>query len=266
MNINWDILTKELALYGIKLKDNKNCSVYYNRQFFDVSIIKVLSNLKKRIKQNGLIFEQLWRDLFVEAFSGKYVGTFTSPMEAKLFISSVKSLFILAEFLETYFDFVDSNLQRTLCQKMKLIANRDYKDFPREIAISIIDFNLSIHWVFVTMKLLVYICDLLRAAMLGPDRISSLNIKIARSISGPWANLDLPMLERVFPYADIAEEMYGRGRDIRQQLRYKKGFEFYNDLYGRSGLYWREMRNEPFSWSDRKDESPYPNRELLMKP
>jgi len=29
------------------------------------------------------------------------------------------------------------------------------------------------------------------------------------------------------------------------------------------GYYWREIRNEPFSWYNRADDSPYPQRDTL---
>jgi len=74
------------------------------------------------------------------------------------------------------------------------------------------------------------------------------------------------MDERVFEWDDIDEEMRGRDRDIRRQKRYRTGLENYNND-GRvgEGFYWRELRNEPFSWHSREFDDPYPSRHLLSR-
>ena len=58
-NQTWDMLTKELALYGIKLINANTCSVFYNDKFINMKTSKVMSSLRKRIIHNGKIFECL---------------------------------------------------------------------------------------------------------------------------------------------------------------------------------------------------------------
>ncbi len=94
----------------------------------------------------------------------------------------------------------------------------------------------------------------------GKKNVIKSEIKTARGISGPWANLDLPLEERKFPFGI---ELQGRERDKKGQRRYRKGFENYNTENVGDGHYWRELRNEPYSWADRNSESPYPHRNLL---
>ncbi|MFW6173100.1 MAG: hypothetical protein ACOC5T_05090, partial [Elusimicrobiota bacterium] len=76
--------------------------------------------------------------------------------------------------------------------------------------------------------------------------------------------LDLPMEERVFKWRDIEDEVRGRERGKEKQRRYRQGFENYNND-GRvgEGYYWREMRNEPYSWYDRGTSSPYKSRATI---
>jgi len=87
--------------------------------------------------------------------------------------------------------------------------------------------------------------------------------KVARGIQGPWGNLDIPMQERVFKWDDVAEETYGRRADIQKQRRYVMGLEDYHDPNVKVGYYFRELRNEPYLFSDADTESPYPHRNLL---
>ncbi|MCD6436255.1 MAG: hypothetical protein J7L15_07685, partial [Clostridiales bacterium] len=107
-----------------------------------------------------------------------------------------------------------------------------------------------------------YVKKLLKFSSLGQKEINKKEIKIAKGISGPWANLDLPMEERVFDFGN--EEMGGRVKDKQHQRRYMKSLrnKHNNNLVG-EGHYWREIRNEPYSWNNRKDESPYPTMKLF---
>jgi hypothetical protein len=86
----------------------------------------------------------------------------------------------------------------------------------------------------------------------------------AKGVHGPYSNLDLPMEERVFSWSVIDEEVRGRSRDLRTQIRYTKGHTVYNDPMNNNGTYWREIRNEPFLWG-KEGENPYPHRNLLWK-
>ena len=69
--------------------------------------------------------------------------------------------------------------------------------------------------------------------------------------------------ERVYDFGD--DHMGGAVKDRQHQRRYRKNLENYNRADGGvgEGHYWREIRNEPFSWKDRKDEDPYSHRSVL---
>ena len=110
----------------------------------------------------------------------------------------------------------------------------------------------------------MYIGRLLKYAFRGKNKIAEQDIvKLARGISGPWAHLDLPMEERVFDFGD--DEMRGRVKSRQRQRRYRKSMENYHSPGVGEGHYWREIRNEPFSWYDRESEDPYPHRNVLQR-
>jgi len=121
-------------------------------------------------------------------------------------------------------------------------------------------------WIYRRNSILTYIIHLLKFSKAGEEAVCKYVVKTARGVQGPWGNLDLPMLERQFKWDDVAEETRGRDRDIKRQHRYRMGLENYNND-GRTGegFYWREIRNEPFSWYDRDSEDPYPSRHTLSR-
>ena len=266
---NWEILTKELVFYGIKLHNSHMCSMRQEEQFTKMKNTHAISVLQKRINQNGKLFEATWKDLLncIESTPLDVVSQNSSLVEKRLFINSLKDLAKFASFLNANFIFDDEDLQKTFQRSIKSFMKQDCNHVPREVILSVPDYKINLDWIFRTNSILSYLIHLLSYARLGPDKVghSKTMIKTARGVSGPWANLDLPLLERRFNWSDIAEEMAGRQRDKRNQTRYMKGFEYYNDPWGRvgEGHYWREIRNEPYKWSDRADESPYPHRSIL---
>jgi hypothetical protein len=265
----WTILEKELPFYGITLINQEECAIVYNGKNGRLPINKVLISLKNRMKNNGELFEKTWKEL-LQILDGHPKTQKKEALDELLinsFINVSKDLYIFAEFITSNFSFIDKSLKFAICPKLKVLLETDYALFFKETILYIISYKIILDWIFKKMELLAYITSLLKLAKKGPRKLSNIKIKTARGISGPWANLDLPTLERVFPWEDIAEEMEGRRSDIRKQHRYRKGFEHYNDPYGRvgEGHYFREIRNEPFSWSNRGTDSPYPSRNMLSK-
>ncbi|MFQ5787894.1 MAG: hypothetical protein ACE5H1_07920 [Thermodesulfobacteriota bacterium] len=76
-------------------------------------------------------------------------------------------------------------------------------------------------------------------------------------ISGPWANLDLPMKERVWEY-DEEEQSYfdNRMKSRRQQTRYN------SEDTAQTGFYfvWNDLTRSPYSFDNFKKDSPYKSR------
>lgn len=71
-------------------------------------------------------------------------------------------------------------------------------------------------------------------------------------VSGPWANLDLPMSERMWSGAEDEEYFEGRTSARRNQLRY-------NPSYNKQGFayVWQDVSTHPYSFDKRDEDSPY---------
>ncbi len=82
-------------------------------------------------------------------------------------------------------------------------------------------------------------------------------------ISGPWANLDLPIQERVWEWDGAEEEYFGNRTKSRQnQVRYNP------EDATTSGFYyvWNDLTRDPYLFTDMKTDSPYKSRNTLMQP
>lgn len=80
-------------------------------------------------------------------------------------------------------------------------------------------------------------------------------------VSGPWANLDLPMKERVWEWSEDEEYFDDRSRARKEQVRY-------NPENNKMGFYyvWQDLTRDPYLFEDMKDDSPYKSRHLLTIP
>lgn len=252
----WNILNKELAYYGFYLIDDTKC------KFIDIDgkqnsqgIIRTMRMLKKIIIKHKEILASLWDNACDDLSKHQERQKFYDEKLKKIFIFTLKDMM---KFLLMFDDL--QNLSIT--QDIENALHRDIYSFSSEQMNKIIDYKISIDWVHRTIHRLNYICSLLAFASLGKKKVSQYNIKMAKGISGPWANLDLPTLERAYPFE--SESLKGRTKDKQKQRRYWKGLQNYNND-GRvgEGHYWREIRNEPYSWYDSNSESPYPHRNLL---
>ena len=104
---------------------------------------------------------------------------------------------------------------------------------------------------------------MLIVAASGQGLVSRYTVKLARGVTGPYSNLNLPIQERVYPFKEL--ELGERTKIKQKQRRYRKGFENYHGGRFSEGHYWRELRNEPFSWYNRSFDDPYPSRSLLSR-
>lgn len=80
-------------------------------------------------------------------------------------------------------------------------------------------------------------------------------------ISGPWANLDLPMKERMWSWDEEEEEYFGdRERARKSQIRYNP------ENATSSGFYyvWQDLTRDPYLFTDIKKDSPYKSRHSLL--
>ena len=272
MQTTWNILVKELAIFGINLIDANICECTESGKTLKVPIRYKLRLIRKAIKQNIYLLEEIWSDLgdllnlddlpqpiaTVDVLDVKSTNLFINSLECLMRFS----IFLLDDYAPYFKEPNIEGITKTLRHSLDL----DIKNFSKNIISLIPGFRLSIDWLHRIIRQLMYISKLLRFASSGQETVSMLPDKFAKGVQGPWGNLDLPMKEREFEWSDIEEEVRGRDRDIRKQRRYRMGLESYNND-GRvgEGFMWREIRNEPFSWYDRGTEDPYPGRSILTR-
>jgi hypothetical protein len=254
----WNLLKKEISYYGIRINTNHNCSFFLqDGTLKNQGVIVTIRQIKKSIESNKKVLLSLWEDVvnLLKEESGE--DLFCDENTKKIFINALKdmSLFLLC------FD----NLERSpFSIIIENSLNREISSFTKQQINKLIDYKISIDWTHRFISRLLYINKLLSVATIGKKNIVKYNVKTARGVSGPWANLDLPMEERAYPFE--CEEQGGRTKDKQKQERYRKGLENYNNggAVG-EGHYWREIRNEPYSWTDKSFDSPYPSRDVLMR-
>lgn len=249
MSDNWSLLKKELAVYGIRLVNQKICYVYFKDKFVPVLIKRQARILRNRIKQNRELLDTCWKELCEKLQQRTEAPQAIDQKIISVFTNNLKNLVTYSETL-----FINPNLKDEIRKSLDV----DFVQYPKKAMLEVIDYKLTIDWICRTISVLSYVSDMLLVAAMGEEKVSAIKMKVARGVSGPWANLDLPMGERAFPWRDIEEEIEGRQSDIKKQRRYRQGLENYNND-GRvgEGYYWREMRNEPYSWDNRKTDSPY---------
>lgn len=251
---NWDTLKKELQYHGIVLVGDKRCRVFFEEEKpVTQGIIRTIRQLKQSIQKRCALMQGLWNDISFILTKGNSEKEIINDEIKKLFVHSLKDLssFLLC------FEECDNSLYSSAINSA---LSKDISLFSKEQMNKIIDYKISVDWLYRVICRLRYIVNLLRFSLCGADNVNQ-NEKFAISVAGPWSNTDLPMKERVFPYGRETDD---RRIQKQKQRRYWMGFENYNND-GRvgEGRYWRELRNEPFSWYDRKNEDPYPSRYSL---
>jgi len=251
----WEILKKELDYYGVRLLEHGKCQIHNDTESPKIQgVIKTARQISKSINKKIEIFSSLWKEL-VEILNREDAPDkkIIDERIIKLFIFSLKDL---SKFLLCFEELDGSEFEIAISNSL----NKDIKFFSKEQIYSVSDYKISIDWAHRLISRLIYIRKLLIFASCGRKKIAEYDIKMAKGISGPWAHLDLPMQERVFPFGG---ELHARDTQKKRQRRYRKGLENYNKPGVGEGHYWRELRNEPFSWADRGHDDPYPSRSML---
>lgn len=242
-----DLIRKELAAQGIVPTDGNTCQWNGRRLSFDQCKKKLLSSAA----DNKRILLRLWTEV-AEHLGQKETGE-PCPVARSMFVPAVQSLYALASnFAKLHENGVVAALKQAL--------NNDSNAYSRLIMSKVVEFRLAIDWVHHLVRRDLYLCALIDAYR----RSLQDHQVVARGVAGPWSNLDLPMQERVFEWEDIEEEVAGRERDKRNQRRYRMGLENYGtgDFSPNEGFFWREIRNEPYSFDDDSSNT-YPHRSLL---
>lgn len=250
----WSLLEKELEYFGVHLIDRTKCRIIDDSGKPQVKgVIRAVKDINSLAMHQKRVLANLWDEIIELLSQREGSGGIIDDKMIDLFVFSLKDL---SKFL-LCFDGADKS------PYYKIVLNsltQDIRTFSKKQIYQLPDYKICIDWVFRVISRLLYISKLLAFAAMGKKRISKIEIKTARGIAGPWSRLDIPMEERVFPFGT---ELEHREKGKQRQRRYTKGLENYNTPGVGEGHYWRELRNEPFSWFNRKTEDPYPHRSLL---
>jgi len=169
MENTWDILVKELAIYGIKLINSGTCSILYDKRFIKLPIRNILGSVKKRTIHNGKIFEGLWRTL-VELLNNEESIDERPPLDGitiKLFINTLKDLLNFSVFLAEHFNFEGEQLKEKIIEIIRKSLNKDYIQFDRETILFVPNYKISLDWTFREISRLSYVRSMLNFVSFG---------------------------------------------------------------------------------------------------
>ncbi len=235
----WDLLQKELTYFGILIKNDRECIIVNEEgEKKGQGIIKTMRQIDNNIKKQKKILLSLWNEVieFLQDSSNEII--FCDEKMINLFIFCLKDMtkFLLC------FDKLDNSKYGKFIMSC---LDRDINSFTQIQIMDLSNYKISIDWVHRKICKLLYIKKLLSFASTGKNKVVNTKVKMARGVSGPWSNLDLPTLERVFPFGT---DLQIREKDKKKQRRYRKGLSDYGSDQFSEGHTWREIRNEPYSW------------------
>jgi len=257
MTDSWSMIKKELAVYGINLLDGNLCEYFSDGNLNKLELVEMDKIIREEIKDNTTLLNDLWIDLSKVLNETGDVSDISDPRSNRLFIFSLKDL-------SSWLNMFDPMEVKQYKPVIENALKRDSLSYSEDQKKKIVEYKISIDWVHRVISRLYYMRRLVKVAYKGKTEANKNKIVVAKGISGPWANLDLPMQERVWNWMEEDENFRNRDRNIRKQRRYRKGLEHYNKPEVGEGHYWREIRNEPYKWSDKGSESPYPSRNTMF--
>lgn len=236
-----EILRRELAVAQIVRHKNT-----YKARIGDETIVGSLQEIQDNIKEAIAELKKhawgLWDDL--AHLCGIIVdsdGQNSRNVQNSIFLHSARHAYLLSSL------FSDLKSVTTTIKTVFFVDISTVEDEHVE------EFNL----LYLRVRLVHYLIlrEMYRLKLI---RCYMRNTKIAQ-ISGPWANLDLPMKERMWEWDDEEDEYFSlRDKAIKEQVRY-------NPEVDNLGFYfiWTEATRDPYLWTERETESPYKTRSLL---
>ncbi len=195
------------------------------------------------LKQNLL---ETWHDLqHVTQKMLREDGQNSGSLDNLLFLSAVKKTFELSSI------FTDL---KPISKIIRQLLDTDIASSDDHLIRYFNDDHLKIQCLHRLVMIELYRKHLIRHYM---------NITKLAQISGPWANLDLPMEERKWEWDEAEDEYFAnRQKSRREQIRYNP------ENQTKTGFYyvWQDLNLDPYRFEDRKEDSPYKSRHLLTVP
>lgn len=240
-----DILTDELRIFGVIDQPDTSYKCCVGDELVACNSIDECYNL---IKQGiSELKESLWSDWQDLANLATIIINSEHPNSGSLdnlvFLNSVKKSYLLSK--------VFSDLSE-VSSVLKNLFNVDTAMVHENL---VGKFNM----LYLRIKLVHHLIMRESYRLQLISRSKKMN-KTAQ-ISGPWANLDLPMKERVWDWDEDEEYFDDRSRARREQVRY-------NPENNKMGFYyvWQDLNRDPYLFEDMKEDSPYKSRHLLTIP
>lgn len=235
-----DLITKELQILDI----DRTSSPIKSRVGDETLIFNSVSECKDAIKHSTVeLKEHLWSDWNdVVNLSRIIIESDTQnagQADNIIFLHQVKTIFALSRVFSEL-----SEISKNLYQ----LFNIDIINVHRNL---ITKFNM----LCLRIKMLHY---LIMREKYRLQLLSRYDIRKTAQVSGPWANLDLPMAERVWEWDSEDDYLENRDRARKEQIRY-------NPETTKQGYYfvWDDPSRDPYLFEDMATESPYRSRSIL---
>ena len=247
---NWNILIAQLAVNGLMIKDQ---IVYDYKLKQKCTLQRKIGIFKAQFQSIKSLFEQTWCSLNTLLQSVNNPGPFNHNKIDRnrklLFLHSLDRLSLMA---------TDLGLSKS---SIMGLLKKDIYDVSQQIILTLPDIHIALDVLLRKMNKFRYLAKLLRFYSFGQNKINS--IKMAAGVQGPYSNLDLPMSQRSYNWSDIQQQFSSSTSDKQKQYRYRKGYQAYNYPGFGQGSKWVQQKNQPFLWSQRATEDPYPSRSVL---
>ena len=249
-----DLLKSELSSFDIIINPTGIYELQIGEEHLNASTIQecidyineALTELKQRLWEE-------WHDL--EHLSGvicQQDSMNNDGLENAYFLNSVKKSFVLSS-LFSDLDDVSVSLHN--------VFNVDITKIPSELISKFNRMYLRIKLIHQLVMREIYRIQLLK-------RYKQLH-KVAQ-ISGPWANLDLPMAERKWEFDDTEEEYFSTSeKQLKEQVRYNPEYLGAGSSATQQGFFyvWEDKNRDPYKYEDMgKSDSPYKSRLLMTIP
>lgn len=248
-----ELIKMELAVQGIEPKGGDTFYILDDGKREQTNAQSILSKLTNSIKRYKKLFFEVWGGV-VESMSNLSIGSGNETTQ-RMFANSLKILLLQTErfpVLTVYNNVV------------KKIMYQDVAKFNEKFMSDIIDAQVGLDWLNHLIRLDTFKIELLRSYLRKTMEKSVIAEADIAGIQGPWSNMDLPMKERVWSFAEDQDDFDAATRRKQQQGRYNLP-ETYNDPYHfEEGYFWRELRNDPYDPNDDED-NPYPHRDQLYR-
>lgn len=239
------ITVNEMRIFGIvDLPDSSFECQIGDETIQAKTIQEVKSSIEAGLKELRRHIYDSWHDLqSVADIIVQNDSTNDGALDNIYFLHSVKSVYRL---VTRFTDLTD------IARSIRDVLFVDVKNIHTNL---INKFNR----LFLSIKLTHHLImrEIYRLKLIG--KFSSVHKKA--QVSGPWANLDLPMKERVWEWSEESDYMDNRSRARQEQSRY-------NPEYDQNGFYyvWQDHTRDPYLFDDMKEDSPYKSNSYTSIP